>query len=37
MNLDAMRTHSEDETVDAVVIGTGAGALPSSPFSRRRD
>lgn len=28
MNLDAMRTLSPDETVDAVVIGTGAGASP---------
>lgn len=28
MNLDTMRIHSEDETVDAVVIGTGAGGAP---------
>ncbi len=36
MNLDTMRIHSEDETVDAVVIGTGAGGAPFSPSSRRR-
>lgn len=28
MNLDAMRTYPQDETVDAVVIGTGAGGAP---------
>ncbi|MCJ2013794.1 GMC family oxidoreductase [Methylobacterium sp. J-076] len=28
MNLDAMRTYSEDDTVDAVVVGTGAGGAP---------
>ncbi len=28
MNLDTMRIHSEDEMVDAVVIGTGAGGAP---------
>ena len=28
MNLDAMRRHATSETVDAVVIGTGAGGAP---------
>ena len=28
MNLDGMRVHREDEAVDAVVIGTGAGGAP---------
>ena len=28
MKLDAMRLHGEDEVVDAVVIGTGAGGAP---------
>ena len=28
MNLDAMRTFAESETVDVVVIGTGAGGAP---------
>ena len=28
MKLDAMRRHSRDDVVDAVVIGTGAGAAP---------
>ncbi|WP_062225931.1 GMC family oxidoreductase [Aureimonas frigidaquae] len=28
MNLDAMARYNEDETVDAVVIGTGAGGAP---------
>ncbi len=28
MKLDAMRRHGEDEIVDAVVIGTGAGGAP---------
>jgi choline dehydrogenase-like flavoprotein len=28
MNLDAMRRHHENEIVDAVVIGTGAGGAP---------
>ncbi|GJD34105.1 GMC family oxidoreductase [Methylobacterium aerolatum] len=28
MNLDAMNSHSEDQPVDVVVIGTGAGGAP---------
>ena len=28
MKLDAMRRHHDNETVDAVVIGTGAGGAP---------
>ncbi|HEU0243583.1 MAG TPA: hypothetical protein VFQ75_06720, partial [Candidatus Limnocylindrales bacterium] len=28
MNLDHMRVHDRDQEVDAVVIGTGAGAAP---------
>ncbi len=28
MNLDSMRTYAVDDTVDAVVIGTGAGGAP---------
>lgn len=28
MNLDAMRTHVQDDIVDAVIVGTGAGGAP---------